>query len=246
MVTPARNAATTPSSRAYDRAVSLTVLDHVVTPIGVLHLRRREVMGAVGIEVTVDGAMLMSSLTTVSERALATTALARHRGDGGLAVLVGGLGLGYTAHAALADARVSAVRVVDRIPAVIGWLRDGLLPLSEELNADPRLEVTGGDVYAELLGPGAGRWDVIVVDVDHTPTERLDEASAPFYTIDGQRRVATHLAAGGVLAVWSAAADDGFAAVLDAVYPFATRERILWEETSGEEIEDIVFVAQGG
>jgi spermidine synthase len=226
------------------------ILDSVDTSIGVLTLRRRELLGRPGTvvtEVTIDHDMLMSSLNTISERALSTSALALHGGDD-LRVLVGGLGLGYTAQAALADPRVAHVRVVDRLPAVMGWLKDGLLPLSETLNGDARLEVCEGDVYAELLAdPASEPYDLILIDVDHSPTELLDEASAPFYMAPGQYRVAAHLAPGGVLAVWSAGDDDGFAAVMASVFPHATREHVHWVNEligDGQEIEDVIFLGR--
>jgi spermidine synthase len=225
------------------------IVDSRVTPIGVLELRRRELPARPGLvvtEITIDDDMLMSSLSTVSERALSTCALAMHAGGDGLRVLVGGLGLGYTAHVALQDARVAHVRVVDRLPAVIGWLREGLLPLSAELNSDSRLEVCEGDVYAELLAPGHGIYDLVLIDVDHSPTSPLDPASEPFYTWQGQRQVIEHLAPAGVLAVWSSDDDDDFAAVLDEVYEDARRERVRWvnELIDDEEIEEVIFLAQ--
>jgi spermidine synthase len=225
------------------------LVDSRVTPIGVLELRRRELPakpGTIVTEITINDEMLMSSLSTVSESALSTSALAMHTGSDGLRVLVGGLGLGYTAHVALADPRVAHVRVVDRLPAVIGWMRQGLLPLSDELNGDPRVEICEGDVYAELLGPGREAYDLLLIDVDHSPTEPLDPASEPFYRWQGQRQVIEHLAPDGVLGVWSSEDDHYFAAVLDEVYPEARRERIRWvnELIDEEEIEEIIFLAR--
>ena len=223
-------------------------VDWVNTPIGVFDLRRREVPTATGTEtvteVLVDGELLMSSRNTVSERALATRALALHEGAADLSVLVGGLGLGYTAHAALADPRVARVRVADRIPVLFDWLRAGHLPLAAELNGDPRLATVESDVYADLLGDPDATYDVILVDVDHAPKERLDESSAPFYTADGQRRVARHLAAGGVLAVWSAGDDDDFASVLAEVYAHATCEHVAWEDAYLGPATDVLFLAR--
>jgi len=220
----------------------------VDTPIGVFDLRRRQVPTATGsrtvTEVLVNGELLMSSKNTDSERALATSALALHGGDSNLSVLVGGLGLGYTAHAALADPRVSLVRVVDRIPVLFDWLRAGHLPLSAELNADDRFKIVESDVYSDLLSEGEAKYDAVLIDVDHTPRERLDESSAPFYTADGQRHVARHLKPGGVLAVWSAGDDDEFAAVLDEVYPHAQREHVTWEDDYLGTLTDVLFLAR--
>lgn len=223
------------------------VIDWVETPIGVFDLRRRDVPTATGTEsvteVLVDGDLLMSSRNTDSERALATRALDLHEGAE-LSVLVGGLGLGYTAHAALGDPRVAQVTVVDRIAVLFEWLRAGRLPLSAELNGDPRLTTVESDVYADLLGDPDAKYDVILIDVDHAPKERLDASSAPFYTTGGQRRVACHLATGGVLAVWSAADDDDFASVLDEVYAHATCEHVEWQDDYRGTVTDVLFLAR--
>lgn len=227
------------------------ILDWVDTPIGTLGLRRRELLGHPGVvvtEVTIDHEMLMSSLNTTSEEELARRALALHEGGAGLSVLVGGLGLGYTAHAALASDRVARVRAVELLPEVIGWLRRGLLPLSAALTAEARLELAQGDVYALLLGPAVERWDLILVDVDHSPDEPLGSTSRAFYTVEGLRRVAEHLSPGGVLAVWSAGDDDPrFAAALAQVFPTTACERIRWQNElidEGQELEDVLFLAR--
>jgi len=226
------------------------ILDWADTPLGTLYLRRRELLGRPGTvvtEVTLDAELLMSSLNTVSEEALAARAAAWHGGSD-LDVLVGGLGLGYTAWAALEGGSARRVRVVERLPAVIGWLDRGLLPLSDRLTGDDRLDVDEGDVYGELLGPAPDRpWDLILIDVDHSPSEPLGPASAAFYRPDGLRRVAAHLAPGGVLVVWSAEDDDAFAAALAEVFAEATRVRVPWVNEligDGEEVEDVLFMAR--
>ncbi len=228
------------------------VLDSVETPIGLIYLYRRELLNQPGVEVysvDIDGRLLMSSVSPRSERQLATSALAMHRGEG-LRVLIGGLGLGYTAQAALENARPSTVRVVDRMDFVIRWLKEGLLPLSEELNADERLELVQGDVYADLLGPASATWDLILVDVDHSPDEPLDTASRAFYSAEGQKRVAEHLAPGGVLGVWSAQDHDSFAAVLAETYPETSREHVRWtvehEGECKEPLHNVLFFARKG
>lgn len=226
---------------------SFEVIDWVDTPIGTISLRRREVPTGEVTEVMIDNELLMSSLNTISERALATCALGLHPEGKDLRVLVGGLGLGYTAQQALKDPRVGHVRVVDRLPTVIGWLRDGKVPLSRELTADPRVEIVEGDVYAELLGPGTEEYDLVLVDVDHAPGSPLDPASEPFYTWQGQRQVIEHLAPGGVLGVWSAEDDRWFADALAEVWPFSAREHIRWNDehiSNGEEIHEVIFLAR--
>ena len=111
-------------------------LDFRPTPIGVLTLRRRRQLST-GIdiyEIKLGDEFLMSSLFTVAEEELARLGLAAVRGDD-LEVLVGGLGLGYTAIAALRDPRVRSMTVIDTLPAVIEWHERGLLPVSEQLTS---------------------------------------------------------------------------------------------------------------
>lgn len=222
------------------------VLDHADTPIGTLFLARRQLdTGQVVTDVMIDGALLMSDEYTASERALATSALRLHGGRSGLRALVGGLGLGYTAQAALAGGAVAELEVVDRLPVVAGWLERGLLPLSSSLADEKRMRVVEDDVYQRLLGePTDDRWDLLLIDVDHAPSDPLDRASAPFYSAEGQRSVMRHLAPGGVLAVWSAHDDDPFAAVLEAVYPHAEREYVRWDCPYLGELVNTLFLAK--
>jgi spermidine synthase len=231
--------------------IDFDVLDSADTPIGLFYLSRRELMNRPGdfvYDVYIEGDLLMSSVSPRSERELATRALEIHGGGGPLRVLIGGLGLGYTAQAALESEAPSLVRVVDRMDFVIRWIREGHLPLSAQLNGDPRLEMVQGDVYGDLLGPVRDPWDLILVDVDHSPDSPLDPASREFYTLDGQKKVAEHLAPGGVLGVWSADDHDGFAAVLDVTYPEASREHVRWvveyEGEGDDPLDNTLFFAR--
>jgi spermidine synthase len=190
------------------------------TPLGPLCLRRRELLSAPGTvvtEVTLDHQFLMSSLHTDSERALARVALEMHGGTD-LNVLVGGLGLGYTAWAALASGRVARVEAVELLPQVIDWLEGDLVPLSSELKADDRFRAVHGDVYGRLAGPPGERHDLILIDVDHSPDDRLDGGSGSFYTEEGLERARGHLAPAGVLGVWSYAESSPFSEALRGVF----------------------------
>ncbi|MEO1995845.1 MAG: spermidine synthase, partial [Planctomycetaceae bacterium] len=151
------------------------------------------------------------------ERALSEIALQMHSGSC-LRVLVGGLGLGYTARAALESERVSNCEVVEFLPQVIDWLQQGLVPLSDKLNADNRLKVIQGDVYQQLTSPPKRQHDLILIDVDHSPDENLDAANGNFYTADGLQRAKLHLAEDGLLGVWSYAESSPFADALHDVF----------------------------
>lgn len=198
----------------------LEVLAYEESPIGMICLRRRSVPSAPetqAFEITVDHQFLMSSLATASERELARRALELHGGHE-LRVLVGGLGLGYTAEAALATGQAAQVEVVELLPQVIGWLKRGLIPLSAALLADGRLLISEEDVYRRLLHPPVQRHDVILLDVDTSPDRRLGEVSARFYSPAGLAAAAEHLSPGGVFAVWSYAESAEFEQAMRSVF----------------------------
>jgi spermidine synthase len=199
---------------------NLEILAYETTALGEICLRRRELLsrpGTIVTEITLDHELLMSSYITDSERALAEEALTRHEG-GDLSVLVGGLGLGYTANEVLQSERVRRVEVVEFLPEVVRFLRDGLVPLSEELLGDPRFTVRDGDVYALLRAEPSEQWDLVLIDVDHSPDERLGGTNASFYTESGLTHAKQHLAPGGVLAIWSYAESSPFVDAMRAVF----------------------------
>jgi spermidine synthase len=188
----------------------------------------------------------MSSYNTVSERRLAGEALERHPGRK-LSVLVGGLGLGYTAAAVLESERVQRVEVIELFPAVVGYLRDGLVPLSRELLSDPRFSVRQGDAYATLREPAAERWDLVLIDVDHAPEDHLGAGNESFYTEDGLALVKHHLAPGGILAVWSYAESSPFVDALRATFSVVELVPVVYlNDLVDEEHTDWLFLAWDG
>ncbi len=200
----------------------------VDTAMGELTLRRRHEpsVDAEVYEVKLGEEYLMSSLFTVAEEELSRLGLAALAPDArDLDVIVGGLGLGYTAIAALRDERVRSMAVVDALPAVIDWHRARLLPVSPRLVDDPRTRLVHADFFTLVRGePGAhdelpARAHAILLDVDHTPSFPLDRSHADLYTVEGLRRMARHLHPGGVFALWSDdEPDEAFLAVLGAVF----------------------------
>ena len=195
-------------------------LDFQETPMGELNLRRRRepTLGADVYEVKLGDEYLMSSLFTVAEIALSDLGLAAVSGDN-LRVVNGGLGLGYTAVAALADLRVASLEVIDALPAVIDWHNRGLLPVSAELTGDSRTTLTHADFFAVMRAEPTQQFDAILLDIDHSPRHQLDPSHADLYTVDGLRRVRAHLAEGGVFALWSDdPADAEFMQRLDQVF----------------------------
>ncbi|MBA2246074.1 MAG: spermidine synthase [Gemmatimonadetes bacterium] len=226
---------------------NLEILAYEDSPLGPLCLRRRELLSAPGTvvtEVTLNHAFLMSSYNTASERALARIALEMHAGTE-LRVLVGGLGLGYTAHAALASARVANVEVVEFLPQVIEWLEHDLVPLSPVLKADERLTTVRGDIYARLAAAPGEKFDLILIDVDHAPDDQLSRTSDFFYTKEGLMLASRHLAADGILGVWSYAESSPFARALREVFREVRIEPVtFFNELIDEETTDWLFFAR--
>jgi spermidine synthase len=185
-------------------------LDWQDTPMGELSLRRRRepTLDVDVYEVKLGDEWLMSSLFTVAEIALATLGLAAVEGDA-LRVVVGGLGLGYTAQAVLEDPRVAAVHVVEAQAAVIGWHERLLLPVSASLVDDGRCRLVEGDFFALTAGPAPyaadapAELDAILVDIDHTPDHLLHPSHGTFYSREGLNRLSQRLRPGGVFGLWS-------------------------------------------
>jgi spermidine synthase len=205
-------------------------LDCSETRMGVISLRRRlDPQLKVDVyEAKLDDEFLMSSLFTVAEVELATIGLHQAAGPA-LDVVVGGLGLGYTAQAALTDPRVRSLLVVEALGEVIGWHERALLPDTAGLAADPRVRLQQGDFFA-MTATDAGfdpdtsgrRFHAVLLDIDHTPRRVLHPSHAPFYTPAGLRRLAAHLHPGGVFALWSDdPPDPEFEAVLAEVFEWS-------------------------
>ena len=223
------------------------------TPLGAISLRRRRdpLSGTDVYEVKLDDEFLMSSLFTVAEIELARLGLAGVPGTG-LDVLVGGLGLGFTALAVLEDERVRSLVVVEALDEVIGWHRRGLLPFTAGLVADPRVRLVHGDFFARVAGTAgldpdepARRFHAILVDIDHSPRHVLHPGHAAFYTPEGLGRLAGHLRPGGVFALWSNDPPDAeFTGALDAVFATAGAHVVSFDNPlQGRRSSNTVYVA---
>ena len=187
-------------------------LDYSETPLGELSLRRRRMLSLGGIdvyEVKLGEAFLMSSLFHEVEEALAHLGLGELKGES-WDVVVGGLGLGYTAAAALEHREVASVLIVDALAPVIEWHQRGLVPLGEKLTRDPRTRMLRADFF-ERAQSAAGfdpqqperKFHAVLLDIDHSPSNLLHPRNAAFYQADGLRALAAQLHPGGVFALWS-------------------------------------------
>jgi spermidine synthase len=189
--------------------VNIQELGFQKTPLGDLTLRRRPeplLQDQEVFEVKLGDEYLMSSLFTEAERQLAILGLAPL--DGRLDVVIGGLGLGYTAAEALKNKNVKRLVVIDLFQAVIDWHRAGLVPLGDTLTRDPRCELRQGDFF-ELARTGFDasarerKFDAVLLDIDHSPEHFLGPESKSFYTSDGLASLRIQLKPNGTFALWS-------------------------------------------
>ena len=231
-------------------------LDFQLTPIGELVLRRRRIpkLGELDVyEVKLGEDFLMSSLFHEAERQLSKLGLGALEKDD-LDVIVGGLGLGYTAAAALEDPRVSSLVVIEYLAPVIEWHRNGLVPLGETLTSDQRCRLTHADFFAlsqdiensfDPLNP-AKKHDAILLDIDHTPTNVLHQTNTRFYTEEGLGELARHLKPGGVFALWAdGEPESSFGDRLEKVFGWSEGHTIEFDNPITEDTsKGAVYVAK--
>jgi len=204
-------------------------LDFQNTPLGEISLRKRSEPRLDDIliyEVKMNEEFLMSSLFVEAELQLAHLGLAELEGDS-LDVIVGGLGLGYTAFAALENQNVSSLKVIDVMEPVIDWHKRELVPMGAELNADKRCELVLGDFFALSTADSNGFGNVnndqkvhaVLLDIDHTPDFWLTATNHSFYSQAGLKAMADKILPGGVFALWSDdLPDKRFNELLDSVF----------------------------
>ncbi|MBD3832029.1 MULTISPECIES: spermidine synthase [Brevundimonas] len=205
-------------------------LDYRPTPMGPLTLRRRWVAAAGRDvhEVLLGDEHLMSSLFVEGERALSRLGLEQVEG-GALQVLVGGLGLGHTAQAALEDARVARLEVVDALAPVIEWHREGLTPLGTLLHDEPRCRLIHADFFTFVADSSGVAWDAVLLDIDHAPARWLAPSHASFYSAAALRKLKARLRPGGVFAMWSDEAEPGpFLNVLREAFATADAQSVTF------------------
>jgi len=207
--------------------VNFEELDYQQTALGELILRRR-LSPALGgreiFEVKLNDDYLMSSLFHESEVALTDLGLGELTGQG-WDIVVGGLGLGYTAAAALKYDQVARMVVVEALAPVIEWHQRELVPNGALLSEDARCRYNHGDFFALARGDGFDPddarhlFDAILLDIDHTPDALLNPGHADLYSEEGMMRLRGFLKSGGVFGLWSNdAPEKEFLAILSRVF----------------------------
>lgn len=232
--------------------MNIQELGYQQTPLGDLTLRRRletlldsrEVY-----EVKLGDDYLMSSLFTEAEQQLATLGLAPLTGK--LDVIIGGLGLGYTAAEALKNENVASLLVIDLFQAVIEWHTQGLVPLGAGLRDDARCELRQGDFFAlahtgfDTAAPDR-KFDAVLLDIDHSPKHFLDATNESFYTTKGFTAIRSQLKPNGTFALWSNDPEnEAFTAHLNDTFGSATAHDIEFANPyTGSTSINSVYVAE--
>ena len=233
-------------------------LDYQQTPLGVISLRRRpepRLDGKILFEVKLGDEFLMSSLFTDAEVKLARLGLAGLEGTD-LDIVVGGLGLGYTAVATLESPSVRSLTVIDVMQPVIDWHRRGLVPLGKALISDPRCTLVHADFFDVAASPGNG-FDpsdpmrlahAVLLDIDHSPRHWLNPGNGAFYTAQGLQNLTGKLHPGGVFGLWSNDPPDaGFMRLLNTVFDSSESHIVSFRNPyTGGESSNTVYLAQKG
>jgi spermidine synthase len=232
-------------------------LDYRETSLGELSLRRRRMLSLGGInvyEVKLGEEFLMSSLFHEVEEALAHLGLGELKGES-WDVVVGGLGLGYTALAALEHSEVVSLLIVDALQPVIEWHQSGLVPLGVKLTGDPRCRMVQADFFERAQSadgfnpehPGR-KFHAVLLDIDHSPRTLLHPRNARFYEAEGLRALAAHLHPGGVFALWSDdPPDEEFLELLGSAFATARAHIVTFPNPLTEaESASTVYVAGKG
>jgi spermidine synthase len=231
-------------------------LDFRQTPIGELLLRRRRLIQLGGLdiwEVKLGEDFLMTSLFHEAEFQLSKIGLGMLK-KSDLDVVVGGLGLGYTAVSVLEDKRVKSLVVVEYLEPVIGWHQKGLVPLGETLTGDSRCQLVNADFFAMSCDVSKSfdpqnlekKHDAILLDIDHSPTRVLHQTNTRFYTEEGLGELAQHLKPGGVFGLWADGfPEESFTRLLGKVFERAESHTIEFDNPlTGGSSEGAVYVAQ--
>lgn len=249
------SAANKPGQRAINTHI-LEELDYQVTPLGEISLRRRSeprLDGKILYEVKLGEEFLMSSLFTEAEIALARLGLGQLEGDE-LDVVVGGLGLGYTAMAALENPSVRSLVVVEVMQPVIDWHRQGLVPLGEKLSSDPRCSLIWGNFFKLATKSGSGfdglqsnrQVHAVLLDIDHSPSHWLNPENERFYSEQGLHKMAQKIHPGGIFGLWSNDPPEaGFSRLLDSVFESSETHIITFPNPyTGGESSNTVYLAR--
>lgn len=198
--------------------------------------------GPAGYEIIVDGQFLMSSASGNSSVALVESGLAKLAGRDNLKVLIGGLGLGFSLKAALADSAVAEVTVVELEARIIEWHRRDLLGTAMLLN-DPRTRVLEQD-FLQFMNKCEVRFDLIAMDIDNGPDWLSHEANSQLYSQNSLQRLNMMLKPRGVLTIWSAAPSLQLKQGLEQIFGNVEEVKAVDHNGEGKTITAYIYSCQ--
>ncbi len=231
-------------------------LDYQKTPLGNISLRRRSeprLDGEILYEVLLGDEFLMSSLFTEAEVQLSRLGLTALNGEeNSLDIVVGGLGLGYTAVAALEAPSVRSLMIIDVMEPVIKWHQQGLVPLGKQLTSDPRCTLVHADFFKLATSPaGFDLTDptqlvhAALLDIDHSPSHWLNVENSSFYTKESLQSLSNKLHPSGIFGLWSNDPPDAkFISLLESVFQSAESHIVHFPNPyTGGESTNTVYLA---
>ena len=235
-------------------------IDFQTTPLGDISLRRRSeprLDNVIIYEVKLNEEFLMSSLFTEAEVELSNIALTGLQElfpeNVALDIIVGGLGLGYTAATVLNNTDVRSLKVIDVMQPVIDWHQNELVPLGKILKNDTRCELVHADFYQLAANNDSGFYSnstnklahAILLDIDHSPSHLLNESNRTFYTKDGLTQLKNKLHPKGIFGLWSnEPPDDNFIDLLNTVFSSTATHIIRFPNPyTGEDSENTVYIS---
>ena len=190
---------------------------------GELVLReRRPDDGPTVLELRANGVFVMDTLEVSTERALAAAAL--ELVEEPRAVVVAGLGLGFTMHEVLADSRVEKCAVVEIEEALVQWMRDGTIAHGPALMADERVSVVVADIAVAIAEARPASYDLILLDVDNGPGYLVHDTNEALYHAAFLSTARDVLRPGGAVVVWSAAEAPALEDALGSIFGEVTSQ----------------------
>lgn len=208
---------------------------------GELRLFRRALKHADEFSIMLGRIELMNSRLSGSEEALATLSCERLRASNPR-ILIGGYGMGFTLRAAQAELPDDATIVVaELIPAILDWARGPMRELTDNCLDDPRVETIIGDV-SDIIANASNEYDAILLDVDNGPDGLTQDDNEQLYGFSGLSTAKSALRSGGILAIWSSAADPAFTRRLQQS-EFAVETKTVSARSNGKGAKHVIWLA---
>ena len=218
--------------------IPVELIDTATLPDGgQLHLWRR----GEDYSIRFGGNELMGNQVRHSEEALAALTCQRLTNRESR-ILIGGLGMGFTLGAALRSLPSTAeITVAELVPKIVTWANGPLAHLFHDYLADARVTLEMADVH-DVIDRAKSGFDAILLDVDNGPDGLIHLANERLYCNWGLRAAHAALRPKGILAIWSAYADDAFVVRLESS-GFDVDEVSVPAVVDGEDVTHTLWLA---